>query len=243
MFETLQVSQILNNSLADITHASIRLNGINFRSDSFFNAILPFTDSRGNEVMFSGNNSVFVYEDTLTATIASPLSHTNLLYVHRVKEIVPGISEISLDSSNVATVSPNQVEVVFDTSIEYVRDIKLHLLHYLKGSYQLSVLSINTDAHDSDMMTSVTVLLPDIESPASMELYIEPILSTRVVFENYLFDFVMKAQEDDIFLLNTTVAKEEVPLYPKIYKVSPIKITDIDTKITIEGVELTENIY
>lgn len=239
---TISSIKMSNSSASGVVSLQGHAYGSNFAPEILPLVQLEWTDSDGNTLAFNNQDVVFVYRDTLLITILDPLHVKNMLSIVKIKAVVPNTSYISVDSFGVVHNSPSQVEIVFDKPIKHPASLQLYFQHYLDGVSELKVLAFNPNAADSKLDDSVTVKIPTASDPKVVELFIDPLLESRVVFEASVFEYKLLNVVEDNFLANRTTPAPERVFNPKVYSVSPSYIKYGDTQLVIEGAELTQDI-
>jgi hypothetical protein len=191
--DKLEVINIQISNWTDIEYAIVKLSGHDFYEDSYSRAKIEV-----DGMTFYGSDMVYGGRDWVTVNVTRPLDETTLFDFQRIS-VEPRFTEINI--GDVISNTPNKVLITFKNGIEYTEDIKVHLLHYLRGNYELSIVEYNANSTNNAILESVFVELPLIESPMKMEFYIEPILSIRTIFNNIPFEFKLSPLNSPISYL------------------------------------------
>ena len=97
---------------------------------------------------------------------------------------------------------------------------------------------------DQTLINSIHVEIPQVSVPKIMELYFDPILESRIVFDKSTFEYKLsKSVSRDLFANSTSIAEDENTFFPRIFSVSSVTISRDDYLLSIEGMNLKSNIF
>ena len=164
----------------------------------------------------------------------------NLLYLIRIESISPSYADV-INNGSAITLSPTNVNITFSESFSNSSELKAYFSNYLTGNLSVEITDIYYDS-GTNKIEAIAVDIPVLESSMIMEVYIEPLVTDRIIFSTIEFNYTYYVQTVDTFLQNLTTISVEEQLEPFIYDVSPLNISSTDTLITITGVNLTTDI-
>lgn len=232
--DRLEIIDIQVSNWTDIEYAIVKIYGHDFYEDSYSRAKVDV-----NGMTFYGTDMLYGNHDWVTVNVTRPLEQTTLFEVKRIS-VEPEFSEIIV--GDITSNNPSQILIKFKDGIQYTEDIKVHLLHYLKGNYELAIVEYSLNTTNISILDSITVELPLIQNPMHMELHIEPILQTKTIFNRAPFKFILSQTASDTFLRNETSIAIPVSTFPKIYSVSPLQILPSTTHLNLSGSNLTSSL-
>ena len=246
---------MLNYTLSGLDYIEANVTGNNFRNDTLPLSVLQFFDEKGNTLEILGTQAISLYNvqsnvfkgkfssnfNQFIVIFEDPHQVKNLIYIHRISSLSQSYSEI-VETNSVITNSPAELNITFEQSFKNSSELVVYFTNFLTGNLSAPVTSLYYNQSRSDEIETITVSIPTIESPMIMEVYLEPLLKDRILFDTAIFEYVLYTDIADNFLANTTIIESEEVIYPYIYNLSPLNITYLDNIIEITGENMTDDL-